>query len=274
MNNGIHPCFWRALIDNDKGGGAESYLSKWKAAGIDSVDFIAESCSVQNTTGNSVKVLVVFHGVTKSEEGSKILFTTEMTYTIYASGDVILDINVKPDSTLPPLPRVGIEMNLEKSLDQVSWYGRGPFECYPDREAAANVAVYEKSVDELHVPYIVPGECGGRADVRWATFVNKNGFGIYASKYGSSPPMQMSASYYSTSELDRAAHDYELVKGDSIEVHLDHKHMGLGGDDSWSPCVHDQYLVPAVPYSFSVRLSPVTPDTSGHDIYRLQLQSS
>jgi beta-galactosidase len=75
-------------------------------------------------------------------------------------------------------------------------------------------------VDELHVPYIFPGECGGRADVRWATFLNKNGFGIYASKYGSSPSMQMSASYYSTSELDRATHNYELVKGDSIEVRI------------------------------------------------------
>ena len=29
-----------------------------------------------------------------------------------------------------------------------------------------------------------------------------------------------------------------------LQVHLDHKHMGLGGDDSWSPCVHEQYLVP------------------------------
>jgi beta-galactosidase len=225
MNKGIHPCFWRASIDNDKGGGSDSYLSKWKAAGIDNVHFIAESCSVQDTTENTVKILVVFHGATKGEEGSlsnqdksKVLFTTDMTYTIHASGDVILECNVKPNADLPPLPRVGIEMNLEKSLDQVSWYGRGPFECYPDRKAAAQVAVYEKNVDELHVPYIFPGECGGRADVRWATFLNKNGFGIYASKYGSSPSMQMSASYYSTSELDRATHNYELVKGDSIEV--------------------------------------------------------
>lgn len=218
MNKGIHPCFWRASIDNDKGGGPDSYLSKWKDAGIDSVHFIAESCSVQTKTENMVKVLVVFHGVTKGEEGSKVLFTTDMIYTIYASGDVILDCNVKPNADLPPLPRVGIKMNLEKSFDQVSWYGRGPFECYPDRKAAAQVAIYEKNVDELHVPYIVPGECGGRADVRWATFLNKSGFGIYASKYGSSPTMQMSASYYSTSELDRAAHDDELVKGDSIEV--------------------------------------------------------
>lgn len=218
MNKGILPSFWRAPTDNDKGGEAASYLSRWKAAGIDTLHSITESCSVQNITQNMVKVRVVFLGVTKDE--SKVLFTTDMTYTIYASGDVIMECNVKPNPDLPPLPRVGIEVKVEKSLDQVTWYGRGPFECYPDRKAAAEVAVYEKNVNDLHVPYIVPGECSGRADVRWATFRDKSGFGIYASKYGSSPPMQMSASYYSTSELERATHNQDLIEGDSIEVYI------------------------------------------------------
>lgn len=57
-----------------------------------------------------------------------------------------------------------------------------------------------------------------------------------------------------------------------FQVHLDHKHMGLGGDDSWTPCVHDKYLVRAAPYSFSIRFSPITAATSGHEIYKSQLQ--
>ena len=41
------------------------------------------------------------------------------------------------------------------------------------------------------------------------------------------------------SNLSLARHDYEL-KPDSINhVYLDHLHMGLGGDDSWSPSVHE-----------------------------------
>lgn len=58
-----------------------------------------------------------------------------------------------------------------------------------------------------------------------------------------------------------------------LQVHLDHKHMGLGGDDSWTPCVHDKYLVPAVAYSFSIRLSPLTAATSGYGIYKSQMQN-
>ena len=45
------------------------------------------------------------------------------------------------------------------------------------------------------------------------------------------------------SNLSLARHDYEL-KPDSINhVYLDHLHMGLGGDDSWSPSVHEVELI-------------------------------
>lgn len=280
MKNGLFPCFWRAPTDNDKGGGLSSYQTKWKAACIDEIVFLTESCSIQNKTDNVVKIAVVYLGFIKGEDGTldepkkaTALFKVDMLYTIHASGDIVIESNVKPSSGLPPLPRVGVEFHLEKSVDQVKWYGRGPFECYPDRKAAAHVGVYEQSIEGMHVPYIVPGESGGRADVRWVTFQNKDGCGIYASTYGKSPPMQLNASYFSTAELDRAVRNEELIKGDTIEVHLDHKHMGIGGDDSWTPCVHENYLVPAVPYSFSIRLCPVTSATSGQNLYRSQLQN-
>ncbi|OVA04094.1 Beta galactosidase small chain/ domain 5 [Macleaya cordata] len=279
INKGIFPCFWRAPTDNDKGGGANSYAAKWKAALLDNLSFHTESCSVQNMTDHDIKIAVVYLGVPKdqedmlsSNERSNIICKVDMIYTIYGSGDVIVECNVQPNTDLPPLPRIGVEFHVDKSLDQITWYGRGPFECYPDRKEAAHVGVYQQNVGELHVPYIVPGESSGRADVRWVALQNKEGFGIFSSIYGSSPPLQMNASYYSTMELDRATHNEELVKGDTIEVHLDHKHMGVGGDDSWTPCVHDKYLIPPVPYSFSLRLCPITPSTTScYDIYKSQL---
>ncbi|CAA0808961.1 glycoside hydrolase family 2 protein [Striga hermonthica] len=273
MSKGILPCFWRAPTDNDKGGESQSYLSRWKKAKLNNLTFTTESCTVQTVSDNLVKLHVAYVGVPAGVDNKyPSLLKADFTYSIYGSGDVILECAVKPvDLDLPPLPRVGIEFQLEKSKDQVEWYGRGPFECYPDRKAAAHVGVYGQDVRGLHVPYIVPGECSGRADVRWVTFSDKDGFGIFASIYGGSPPMQMNASFYGTAELERATHAEELVQGQNIEVHLDHKHMGIGGDDSWSPCVHDEYLVPAVPYSFSVRLAPLTASTSAPSIYESQL---
>lgn len=280
MENGILPCFWRAPTDNDKGGCARSYYSRWKDAHMDKLVFLTESCSIQDKKDELVKIAVVYLGVTKGEDGSftesersSVPFKVDMVYTIYGSGDIIMECDVNPSSGLPPLPRVGVEFHIEKSLDQITWYGKGPFECYPDRKAAAHVGIYEQTVGDMHVPYIVPGECGGRADVRWVTLRNNDGIGVYASIYRSAPPMQLSASYYTTAELDRATHNEELIKGDNIEVHLDHKHMGLGGDDSWTPSVHDKYLIPPVPYSFSMRFSPITGSNSGYDIYKSQVQN-
>ena len=46
-----------------------------------------------------------------------------------------------------------------------------------------------------------------------------------------------SASYHSTEDLYAAKHDHELLKGGTCYLHLDGMHMGVGGDDSWTPSV-------------------------------------
>ncbi|KAF8642100.1 hypothetical protein HU200_067357 [Digitaria exilis] len=282
MSKGIFPCFWRAPTDNDKGGSySKPYFSQWREASLDNVSFYSSQFSVKELPDNTVELSSVYYGLPGNlpkpdatalpQASDSILFQVNMLCRIYESGDLVLEYEVNPKADLPPLPRVGVVFNVEKSLSHVAWYGRGPFECYPDRKAAAHVGVYESSVEDLHVPYIVPGECGGRADVRWMALRNADGFGLYAAVHGEYPPMQMSASYYGTAELDRATHVHKLVKGDDIEVHLDHKHMGLGGDDSWSPCVHEQYLLPPTRYAFAMRLCPLLPSSSCHDIYKSQL---
>lgn len=229
MSKGIHPCFWRAPTDNDKGGSyAKPYASRWREASLDNISFYSSQFSLKELPDQTVEISTIYYGLpgnqpkpdetSLSDESESVLFRVRMRGRIYDSGDVILDYEVSPKNDLPPLPRVGVVFNADKSLSRAKWYGRGPFECYPDRKAAAHVGVYESGVDDLHVPYIVPGECGGRADVRWVALQNADGFGLFASAYGESPPMQVSASYYGAAELDRATHNHKLVKGDDIEV--------------------------------------------------------
>lgn len=278
MHKGIFPCFWRAPTDNDNGGGSDSYTNKWKSAFLDKVLFRTVGFSVQEVSDNLVQFTTSYFGIPNNQNileipaiDSSIIFQINVNYKVHGSGDMIIEYNVEPRSDLPPLPRVGVEFHVEKSLDQVKWYGKGPFECYPDRKEASHVGLYEMKVKDLHVPYILPGECGGRADVRWMALLNDTGFGLFASIYGTSPPMQMNASCYSASELERATHNHELVEGDAIEVHLDHKHSGLGGDDSWSPCIHNEYLIQPEPCKFSIRLCPIYPSISCQNIYDFQL---
>lgn len=54
-----------------------------------------------------------------------------------------------------------------------------------------------------------------------------------------------SASLHSLEALDRCAHQHELrpAEDSRVYVHFDSRTMGLGGYDSWSPNVDEQYLV-------------------------------
>lgn len=56
--------------------------------------------------------------------------------------------------------------------------------------------------------------------------------------------------------LQEMSHDCDLQPSGHTHVHLDAAHMGVGGDDSWSPSVREQYLVPPGTFSFRFALLP------------------
>ncbi len=47
---------------------------------------------------------------------------------------------------------------------------------------------------------------------------------------------------FSLESLAAAKHDFEMQPDARVHVHLDHRHMGVGGDDSWTPSVHEVRL--------------------------------
>jgi len=127
-------------------------------------------------------------------------------------------------------------------------------------------------VEELQVPYVWPQENGGRTDAAWVALRTPAGAGLAflctANSAPAPPPrvpggppaLQLfTASRHSWQELEAAHHQHELpARGAerALHVHLDAAHMGLGGDDSWSPCVHDEYLLAPGVYEFGVAVLP------------------
>ena len=58
-----------------------------------------------------------------------------MTYTIYGSGDVIVESSYKPGSEkVAMMPRFGNELVAAPGLENITWYGRGPKETMIDRQ--------------------------------------------------------------------------------------------------------------------------------------------
>ena len=61
-------------------------------------------------------------------------------------------------------------------------------------------------------------------------------------------------------DLAAAKHDYELPDREIITVNLDHRQMGVGGDNSWGLPVNEPYRIKTDQvYEWSWRMEPVQP---------------
>jgi beta-galactosidase len=127
----------------------------------------------------------------------------------------------------------------------VSWFGRGPHENYPDRKLSAHFGRYHSSVEQMHTDYIFPSENGLRCDVSQMQVGELSVRGNF----------HFAVSEFSQENLATAKHTNELVKQDCIYVRLDGFHMGVGGDDSWTPSVHQQYQLLEKRYRYQLTLS-------------------
>lgn len=80
-----------------------------------------------------------------------------------------------------------------------------------------------------------------------------------------------SANYHSLEALEAASHNHELEENfdGKIHVHVDCLTMGLGGYDSWSPSVDEDYLIRPAEDDFhmSVMLFPLDENQSTSSIY-------
>src|SRR5690606_33847465 len=136
--------FWRAPNDNDR----RNIAQRWRKAGLDRlterVDDVAverlDAATVMVTVRSRIAPPVWSHG-----------FVCDVTYTITGDGRVAMDVHGVPHGDLPPLPRIGLQLTLPGSMDQVKWFGLGPGENYIDSKMAARVGVHACPVDDLYV---------------------------------------------------------------------------------------------------------------------------
>lgn len=239
------PNYWRVPIDNDIGNGMPIRQSVWRLAGkdriVDKVDIAQpESFMV------SIEIQTLLPAGRSKQK---------LKYTIYGSGDVIIENSFTPGMTLSNLPRFGMQVEIDGEYDKMTWYGRGPHESYIDRKTGAAIGRYSGSVEDQIHPYIRPQECGNKTDVRWATLTNKEGSGILVLGM---PSLNISAWPFTMEDLERAKHTFELRKRKNLTVNIDYKQMGLGGDNSWGARPHPEYTLPVQNYSYVFRLSPLS----------------
>ncbi len=242
---------WRAPTDNDgikmHSDDERKMLGQWLKAGYDDVRPVKVSGTYTLAGPGCVKCLIQKQLLNAS---GKRLYNYSMEYCFYGTGDVTVCLKAEPVKGLPLLPRAGLLFGIAGELENMQWYGRGPFENYCDRKTAASVGLWESTVREQYVPYIMPQEYGNHCDVRWAALTNSKGAGLLAASSG---VMEVSASRYTAQELFKATHTCELKESGYVFLNLDYAQSGLGSG-SCGPGVLPQYELPSRPFEFTVRL--------------------
>lgn len=239
----MRPAFWRPQTDNDKKGGKTHKLMKyWKDL---SAKLSTVSVELTREEDTSAKVTVK-----KSADKTKLA----ITYTFHGNGQVDVATELDADPSLPPLPRLGFTMGVSAGFETTRYFGKGPWENYCDRNAAAELGLYEAPTAAMVQEYAMPQENGNRTQTRWIELFGNAG----RLRVVGPEPFSFSVWPWSPENLEAAQHTYELVEQGFYTLNVDHKHMGVGGQDSWTqnalPLEH--YRVPSGPYVWSFTLLP------------------
>lgn len=177
-------------------------------------------------------------------------FTHRHRYQLLPSGELLVENMIRIGDGVTDLPRVGMSLALVPGLEQLEWFGRGPWENYSDRKASAMVGHYQSTVTGEYVPYIMPQEHGHKTEVRWLTLIGESGRGL---RVEGQPLIGFSASHFTADDLFQARHTCDLAPRAEVILNLDHAQRGLG-TASCGPDTLSQYRLLQSEYPFAFRL--------------------
>ena len=243
--------FWRAPIDNDNTDITHNYTAEWKEQGIDKFGQRLDEIKVVEAEENYVLIKSLY---TIAPAAKDLIIKAELDYKIYDSGEVeIVTAGEFTDQKDHSLPRIALELELSQDLDNLSWFGRGPGESYPDSKRASYFDLFSKKVGELHTPYVYPQDNGNRSDNKWLKLNNKVGAGI---EFFNSKEFDFIAHCYSKADLEMAHHDCELPFRDEIYLELIHKNRGLGST-SCGPKALKKYELSVQKFDFEINFKGI-----------------
>ncbi|WP_299064582.1 glycoside hydrolase family 2 TIM barrel-domain containing protein [uncultured Polaribacter sp.] len=262
---GMQPNFWRATTDNDFGFKMPKHFGDWRAATenqqLISLSFKdGEKFLEISNIGASKKINRKSAYLKAIYQLPNDVAKIQIDYKIDASGQITITNSLKDvQKDLPNIPRFGNNFIINNSYNQVNWYGRGPQENYQDRNSAAFIEMYKASVEDLYFSYIRPQENGYKTDVRWVTFTNTSGNGI---KVLGPKAINFSAHHQYNSDFDagkekQQRHTTDIKKRNFVNINIDNKQMGVGGDTSWWARPLKKYQIKAENMSYSYSIIPV-----------------
>jgi beta-galactosidase len=262
VNKGLRFNVWRAPLANDLDswnfwhteiGYTQEWMGQetangWRSIGLDRlVQEVDHLTVVPGEKETEVMVEASLHAMNYTTG-----FKVHYHYTVKADGEIRVTTHVSPrDYMTRWIPKMGLQMELPKAYRNMEWFGRGPFETYPDRKTGAKVGLYQTTVEEDFVPYIIPQDYGNKTDVHWFRLTDDTGTGICIT---GEELFNASAQKYTTDNLDRAHYPFQLKEEDVVTLNMDHLVSGVGGTAN---SVLNRYRVLPEETCFTFYIQPV-----------------
>lgn len=242
------PHFSRPLTDNDRRG----WKSHRKLRPWYNITLKVAKQEVKQLSKGLVQVNTTYSIINDSA-------SVEVNYQINGNGVVKVDFSLNPRYPLPNLPKVGMQTGVERSYEQINWFGRGSMENYIDKRYGFDVKKYELSLPNFIENYAVPQENGNRTDVRWMSLSNPKQEGLLVV---ADSLLSMSAWANTEANIQQAKHTNKLVDAGYLTLNIDLIQMGVGGNDSWSDVAAplEQYQIKSHPYRYIFYLLPYKKD--------------
>ncbi|PTN06287.1 beta-galactosidase [Mangrovibacterium marinum] len=272
---GPMPNFWRAPTDNDFGNRMQFNNREWKKASLFSK---VTKLATKQVEANLVELAVTY-------ELPGVNTTFESVYEIAGTGVVRVSNKLNVTEYKADIPRVGMRMQLPAEYQQLSWFGRGPWENYVDRKASAFLDLYQSTVSEQYVPYVRPQENGYKTDVDWLALTNADGDGLLVVCNQPQQGLGMSALHMLNEDFDTtegldyegnadvepefridgipevngSKHINDIKERDLVQLNIDLAQRGVGGDNSWGARPQRQYVLNGHEvHEYSFTLVPLT----------------
>ena len=236
----LEPYFWKPENDNQHAAGFARRLGVWRdAAAKRTVRSIKT-----NKNANTVSVTV--------DCSLPVGADYTLTYEFYEKGDVKVEADYKPTATdIPLIPKFGMRMRIPANFTNIEYFGRGPWENYPDRNRSAKLGYYDMPLSEFETEYIHPQDNGCRTDVRWFNISNrKSTLHIVGEQ-----PLCIRAWDYGEEDLESATHPQDIPRGRFVNLNIDLNVHGVGGIDTWGQRTLPQYTIDGnKPYHYAFTL--------------------
>lgn len=240
---------WRAPTDNDR------YIKQhWMSEGLDRLNTHTYASSVVEEDEKHITINSDFSlgGHTKMPA-----IRASAIWTVYGSGDIILNVHAKIRKDIQSLPRFGLQLWLPKGNEFVEFFGYGPHESYIDKRRSTRKSRFVSSVDDMHENYLMPQENGSHYSTEWAVVTDALGTGLL---FAGMDDFSLNVSHYSPEDITAANHPHELVRRDETIVNIDCKMCGIGSN-SCGPELLPQYRISSEPdIHFKLRIKPLFKD--------------